>query len=110
MTMVSSSSTAVRQTFAASRRASTMNTSASSFVSGVFSDATPEEGERAQYLATLSVCLAMLSVGCACGAIAGALVYIEAGTVLGTLPTTAKGAVVAALPLGATFGLSLIHI
>ena len=105
MTMVSSSSTVVRRTFAASRRASTMNTSASSFVSGArFSDGTPEEGERAQYLATLSVCLAMLSVGCACGAIAGALVYIEAGTVLGTLTTTAKGAVVAALPLGATFG------
>jgi len=78
--------------------------SSSSFVSELFADATPAEGERAQYVATLSVCLAMLSVGCACGAIAGALVYIEAGTVLGTLTTTAKGAVVAALPLGATFG------
>ena len=80
------------------------STRADAFVRELFSDVSSEDAERARYVATLSVCLAMLSVGCAAGAIAGALVYIEAGTVLGTLTTTTKGAVVAALPLGAMFG------
>jgi len=102
-TKISSSSSSSSMSSRATR-VSRLATTTSSFVSELFADATPAEGERAQYVATLSVCLAMLSVGCACGAIAGALVYIEAGTVLGTLTTTAKGAVVAALPLGATFG------
>lgn len=77
---------------------------ARAFTAELFHDVTSEDAERARYVATLSVCLAMLSVGCACGAIAGALVYIESGTVLGTLSTTMKGTVVAALPLGALFG------
>ena len=76
----------------------------SSFTSSVFFDASREEAAQRRYAMTFSICLAMLSVGIACGAIAGALVYIESGTVLGTLTTSAKGAVVAALPLGAMFG------
>ena len=87
------------------RRPSSALRASSSFTARLFNDPpTPAAGARALYVATLSVCLAMLSVGCACGAIAGALVYIESGTVLGTLTTTMKGAVVAALPLGAMFG------
>jgi len=88
----------------ASSKASLNASSNASFTAGVFFDATPEEARTRQYATTLSICLAMVSVGMACGAIAGALVYIEHGTALGTLTTVSKGAVVAALPLGAMFG------
>lgn len=88
----------------ASASASASDGDSAAFSRELFGNVTAEEGARALYRCTLTVCLAMLSVGCACGAIAGALVYIESGTILGTLTTTMKGAVVAALPLGAMFG------
>ena len=88
----------------ASASASASDGDSAAFSRELFGNVSAEEGARALYRCTLTVCLAMLSVGCACGAIAGALVYIESGTILGTLTTTMKGAVVAALPLGAMFG------
>ena len=97
-------SRAVAASASASAPASASDGDSAAFSRELFGNVTAEEGARALYRCTLTVCLAMLSVGCACGAIAGALVYIESGTILGTLTTTMKGAVVAALPLGAMFG------
>ena len=97
-------SRAVAAMASASASASASDGDSAAFSRELFGNVTAEEGARALYRCTLTVCLAMLSVGCACGAIAGALVYIESGTILGTLTTTMKGAVVAALPLGAMFG------
>ena len=97
-------SRAVAAMASASASASASDGDSAAFSRELFGNVTAEEGARALYRCTLTVCLAMLSVGCACGAIAGALVYIESGTILGTLTTTMKGAVVAALPLGALFG------
>lgn len=61
------------------------------------------EDEKKLYTLTLAACLSMLAFGAACGCIAGALVYVEFGTPSATvfLSSEIKGAIVAALPLGA---------
>ena len=55
------------------------------------------------YKLTLAACLSMLAFGAACGCIAGALVYVDFGTPSSVvlLSSKVKGAIVAALPLGA---------
>ena len=65
--------------------------------------AVSSDDEKKLYKLTLSACLSMLAFGAACGCIAGALVYVEFGTHLATVLLTSeiKGAIVAALPLGA---------
>lgn len=63
-----------------------------------------KNGARNLQLLTSTVCLSMLSFGAATGAIAGALIFLEQGTALGTLTTASKSIVVAATPFGALVG------
>ena len=61
------------------------------------------DDEKKLYKLTLMACLSMLAFGAACGCIAGALVYVDFGTPSSVvlLSSKVKGAIVAALPLGA---------
>lgn len=62
-------------------------------------------GERNLRRLTFAVCLSMVSFGCATGAIAGALLHLEASnTALGALTVAAKSRIIAATPLGALIG------
>lgn len=62
-------------------------------------------GERNLRRLTFAVCLSMVSFGCATGAIAGALLHLEASnTALGALTVAAKSRIIAATPLGALLG------
>jgi len=63
--------------------------------------------EKKLYALSLTACMQMLAFGAACGCIAGAIVYIDFGNQI-ILTSTIKGAIVAALPLGAAFACLIV--
>ena len=63
--------------------------------------------EKKLYALSLTACMQMLAFGAACGCIAGAIVYIDFGNRI-ILTSTIKGAIVAALPLGAAFACLIV--
>lgn len=56
------------------------------------------------HMLTFAACLSMIQFGYATGIIAGALLYLETGTILGTLTTMDKSFLVSSITFGAVIG------